>query len=446
MKSNLKKTLISFVLLITIPLIVLSINKVIDLRKGATGTPANIFIDTANPQGTIPSSLWRNLSQGGEEPKDMIGPVISQITQLKPELIRLDHIFDFYKIDQGNGTYDFSGLDKAVDSILATGARPMLSISYTPDSKPPADWNQWYGLVRATARHYSVDKKITGIYYEVWNEPDLFGGWHYGKDPNYTTLYINTSKAVVEGAGNSIYKVGGPAITAYYNNWIKSLLKTASAQNLRLDFISWHKYTKNLEEFDRDFNDLNTILSDYPKFFNIERVITETGPNPEPDPWYDNSLSGIHLISTATRISGKIHRLFTFEPVDGPNPRSDKSSGWGLLKHDGTIKPRFHALKFLNLLSGQRLFTEGDGSWVTSLSSKNGSTIQTLLVNYDARGSHSETFPLTYQNIPTGKYKQTTTTYMGGTTSKIVDINGVYRDSIYMEPNTAIIIELTPIK
>lgn len=443
MKSNFRKTFVPLILLLTIPLIIISINKVLDLRKGASGTPANIFIDVQNLQGPIPSSLWRNLSQGGEEPNDMIGPIIPQLSKIKPELIRIDHIFDFYKVDQGNGTYDFSGLDKIVDSILAVGAKPMLSISYTTDSKPPADYNQWNNLVTATAKHYSIDKKISGIYYEVWNEPDLFGGWHYGKDPNYTTLYINTSRAVVAGAGNSNYKIGGPATTAYYNNWIKSLLKTASAQNLRLDFLSWHKYTKNLDEFDRDFNDLNSILSEYPKFFNIERVITESGPNPEPDKWYDMPISGIHLISISTRIAGKFHRLFTFEPIDGPSPRSDKSSGWGIIKHDGTPKPRYHALDFLNKLQGQRLFTQGDGSWVTSISAKNGFTIQTLLVNYDPRESHAETFPITFQNIATGKYKQTATKYLGGTTSQIVDINGVYRDSIYMEPNTAIIIELT---
>jgi len=446
MKFNFKKVFVAILIIITLPLAVISINKVLDLRKGASAIPANIFIDTQSPQGLVTSSLWRNLSQGGEEPKDMIGPVIPQLTKIKPELIRIDHIFDFYKIDQGNNNYDFSGLDKAVDSILATGAKPMLSLSYTPDSKAPADWNQWNNLVTATARHYSVDKKISGIYYEVWNEPDLFGGWHYGKDPNYTTLYVNSSRAVVAGAGTTNYKIGGPAITAYYNNCIKSLLKTASSQNLRLDFISWHKYTKSLDEFDKDFNDLNTIISDYPKFFNIERIISETGPNSDPDIWYDSPASGIHLISVATRMSGKIHRLFTFEPVDGPTARSDKSTGWGIIKHDGTVKPRYQALEFLNKLSGTRLSTEGNGSWVTSLASKNNSTIQILLVNYDPNSTHAETFPLTLQNLPIGKYQQTITKYLGNTSTKTIDTNGDYQQLIYLDPNTAQLIEITPVR
>lgn len=436
-----------FLLLLVLPALIFGVQKVIDLRKGASGIPANIIVDAKTTQGQIPLSLWQNLSQGGEEPKDMIGPVSNQIKSLSPQLIRIDHLYDYYKVDLGNGQYDFSRLDEAVNSILKTGAKPMLSISYTPDSKAPSDWNQWYQLVKATAKHYSIDKNISGIYYEVWNEPDLFGGWHYAKDPNYSTLYSHTARAVADGARGKSFKVGGPATTAYYSNWIKALFATASRNNLPLDFISWHKYSKNIDDYDADFENLNNILSDYPQYYDIERIITEVGPNPEPDSWYDNQLSGIHLISLSTRMSGKIHRLFTFEPVDGPSPRSDKSTGWGLITHPNNgakPKPRYYALQFLNRLQGQRLSSSGDGSWVTSISSLNKNTIQILLVNYDPRGSKSETVPLTITNLSPGTYKMTTTNYMGKSTSKTITATVNHRDQIYMEPNSAKIIEITP--
>ena len=155
------KKFLPFILLLILPLLILATKQIIDLRKDAAGLPANIFIDTQNPGSNLSTSLWQNLSQGGEEPVDMIKPVIGQIRALSPKLIRIDHVFDFYKVDQGNNNYDFSRLDGVVDSILATGAKPMLSLSYTPDSKPPADWNQWYSLIKATAKHYSVEKKIS---------------------------------------------------------------------------------------------------------------------------------------------------------------------------------------------------------------------------------------------------------------------------------------------
>ena len=444
MASSRKSLIKTLLILLLIPFVILAVTKIIDLRKSAAGIPANIIIDAKKTQGQIPSSLWQNLSQGGEESTDMIRPIIPLLRALEPKLIRIDHIFDFYKVDQGNGQYDFSRLDGAVDSILASGAKPMLSLSYTPDSKAPADWDQWYQLVKATAAHYSVAKNISGIYYEVWNEPDLFGGWKYDRDPNYSTLYLQTSRAVVDGAAGTIYKVGGPATTAYYHNWIKALFKNASDNHLRLDFISWHKYTKNLDDFQNDFDDMNQILTDYPQYFNLERLVTEVGPSSDPDVWYDNSLSGIHLISLSTRLAGKIHHLFSFEAVDGPSPRSAVSTGWGIISHNLTPKPRYNALIFLNQLQGLRLTSTGDGSWITSLSSQKFKTTQILLVNYDPLNTHAETFPLTVLNLTPGKYLIKTIRYLGDTSQKTVTITGSYQDTIYLDPNSAIIIELTP--
>ena len=41
----------------------------------------------------------------------------------------------------------------------------------------PRDWAEWQMTVKATIEHYSgtKGKNIPGVYYEVWNEPDLFG-------------------------------------------------------------------------------------------------------------------------------------------------------------------------------------------------------------------------------------------------------------------------------
>lgn len=442
MKRQLKSTLLLFLFL---PILVFAIKSILDLRRSAAGTNANIFINTQSLGSNITGSLWQNLSQGGEEPKDMIGPHAIQLRQLQPEYIRIDHLFDYYQVDQGNGQYDFSRLDQAVNSILVTGAIPMLSLSYTPDSKEPSDWNQWNKLVEATARHYSVEKNISKIYYEVWNEPDLFGNWHYGKSPNYLNLYKNTAQAVQRGAGSSTYKIGGPATTAYYNNWIKALFKYTTANKLPLDFISWHKYSLDPQEYIKEFESLNNILADYPEHFTVERLITEIGPNSEIDSTYDTPFSGIHLIALSTQLYGRVHRIFSFEAIDGPSPRSDKSTGWGILTHDGRAKPRYYAFKFLNSLSGTQLSHSGDGTWVSSLSAKKDNTIQTIIVNYDPKSRHIETTPLNYQNLTPGKYNLKTTQYLGKTTQKSINIIGTsHTENLYLEANTAYFLELTP--
>lgn len=455
--SQNKKILSIILLLAILPFLLFAIQKVTEIRKRAAPIPANIFIDTTNLQGPLNSAMWQNFSQGGEESKNMIDPVISQLQTLSPKLIRIDHIFDYYSVYQSPGQYNFSQLDQTIDSITSTGAIPMLSLSYTPSSMSkdnqnagePKNWDDWFQLVKATAKHYSVEKNINNIYYEVWNEPDLFGHWHYSKNPSYTTLYIQTAKAVSQGINNqSSYKIGGPATTAFYDNWIKSLFKTAKENNLRLDFISWHRYSKNISDYLSDSDQLTTILSDYPEYFRIERIITETGPNSEPDAWYDNNLGAIHLLSLATQLSGKIHKFFTFEIVDGPTTRSKDSSGWGLITHstNGQIsKPRFFAIQFLNQLLGQRLSSVGDGNYITSLSTKNINTIQTLIVNYDPNNLHYETFPITYKNLQPGKYQLKYNSFLKSTLTKTIIVTGdSYSQQFYLEPNTSQIIELTP--
>lgn len=427
-----------------------------DTRNMAAGTPANIYIDTAITQGAISSQLWRNLAQGGEEPTDMIAPIVSLVKELQPQLIRVDHLYDYYEVYKNPNEFDFSKLDGVVKSIIATGAKPLLSISYTPanmaknnqNAGEPENWDNWYSLVKATSKRYSVDQKINGIYYEVWNEPDLFGSWKYNKSPNYSQLYTQTARAIVDGAPNKNYKVGGPAITGFYPNWIKSLFKTASENNLPLDFISWHKYSKNPDDYQKDVFSLSQILTQYPAYFSIEKLITEVGPDSEPSAWYDNSLSGIHLMSLATRLSGQVHRIFPFEIVDGPTKRSDLSTGWGLITHSSNgskPKPRYQAIKLLNQLKGQRLSSGGDGTWVTSLSSIENKTIRTLLVNYDPNDTHLETVPITFQNINNGQYQIKTSRYLGSPTSKSITItNNIYSDKFYLEPNSAILIEVIP--
>jgi hypothetical protein len=459
MSSPKSKIIKSLFLLVTLPLSLLAVKQVVDWRKGAAGTPADITIDISSPQGNLNPSLWRNLAQGGEEPVDMIGPVLPLVRQLQPELIRVDHLFDYYQVYQGPNNYDFSQLDKVVNSILLSGATPLLSLSYTTadmsktgqNAGEPKDWNLWFQLVSATAKRYSVDKNIPNIYYEVWNEPDLFGGWHYNRSPSYSTLYLQTARAIAQGAGNSVYKIGGPAITGFYPNWITSLLKFAANNNLRLDFLSWHRYSKNIDDFLTDFDKLNLILTDYPQYGNIERFITEIGPNSEPDPWYDNHLSGIHLISLTSQLAGKVHRIFPFEAVDGPSPRSDKNTGWGIITHPSSKanpKPRFAAIQLLNNLSGQRLATTGEGSWVTSLSTQDGSVTRILLVNYDPRNAHAETVPLTIAGITPGRYQLASTSYPSSqppSKTTITVSTFRYSTKIYLDVNSAVLLELSPV-
>jgi len=449
------KILIILAVLLIIPSALFLVFQNHDLRKAAFGKSARIVIDVSQPGSVISSALWQNFSQGGEEKKDMIAPVVNEVKKLSPQIIRIDHLFDYYVKINGD-QYDFSVLDEVVKTILSTGAKPMFSLSYMPQAlssdgkaiSPPKDWHQWKKLVSATVSRYSGRNgfNLSGIYYEVWNEPDLFGNWHYGKNQGYLNLYYQTISAIQSVTNVNPFKVGGPATTGFYPNWITELLKFCHQKGLRIDFISWHRYAKNLEEYQEDFEKLNKILTSYPEYFRLERLITEFGPDPENSPWYDSKISAIHAIAGATKLLGKVHRVFAFELKDGPDPKGKRFWGrWGLLTHDShgkDKKPRYYAYQFLNQLRGNRLPLEGEGSWVSAVAANEKGTIRVLIVNYDPQGRHYESPPIILKNIPPGQYLFSINYFLGRTSTikEEVATNSIVK-RVILPPNSAALLE-----
>lgn len=451
-----KKLIATTITLLTILVLAATIKSVYDWRRGASGRPASISIDASSPQAEINPQLWQNFAQGGEEQKDMIGPIVNQVRLLQPKLIRIDHIFDFYEVFQSDGNFNFSRLDQAVHSILKTGAVPMFSLSYIPPqlatdgqiTSPPRDWLQWERLITATIERYSGKNglNIYNVYYEVYNEPDLFGGWHYGKDPNYLTLYYHAAKGAQRARNTNPFKIGGPATTGFYPNWIKALIHSCRRNNLPLDFLSWHRYSPNPQDYDHDFEKITAILTDYPRYQGVERLITEFGPGPERSSWYENRVSATQAIAVTTHLLNRVHRIFAFELKDGP---SASTTQWGMLTHENNgarPKPRWNAYLFLNKLVGKRLPLEGNGSWVSGVASKNNKEIRVLLVNYDPRQKHSEYVPIRIHNLAPGRYRLSLD-YLFGKDSQL--IKETKKDTlfhqVYLSANEAVFITLNPL-
>ena len=151
------------------------------LLVGAEGRLAAITVETDHVLGPMPAP-WRALAQGGDELTTFLDKTSGQVAGIKTAYIRIDHIYDGFDVVKPGLQFDWSRLDTLVDKIRAAGATPFLSLSYMPlpISKSdivdePKDWNEWALVVQRTIEHFSGDKSIPNMYYEVWNEPDLFG-------------------------------------------------------------------------------------------------------------------------------------------------------------------------------------------------------------------------------------------------------------------------------
>ncbi len=425
----------------------------------AVGFPANLVVDYDGVLGRMPTP-WRNLAQGGEEPKAMLGEVIPEVRALRPEYIRLDHIYDAFNVvtkEGGQIRYNWTGLDNAVDQILATGAKPMLALSYMPPAisstgsiiDPPADWNEWGQVVQATIEHYSgrSSKNLADVIYEVWNEPDLFGSYKTYGDRNYLTMYEVSARAAMRARNVNNFEIGGAAVTALYQNWLERLIKFADERNLRLDFMSWHRYSTDLERFEQDANTAREWAAKIPALVNLKFYITEWGHDSANDPGYDTKFGAIHTLAAARTMMGKVQRAFVFEIKDGPG--NEKFWGrWGILTHEKwgkpEKKPRYFALEFLNTLGPFRISLAGEGSWVKGVAStdENGN-IKLMVVNYDPRAAHSESVPITFENLPSGNFRYTRRDFLGGAqTTPVSTTSATWKTTEFFAPNTAAMITL----
>lgn len=437
----------------------------------ASSVKANIVVDIKKTSGPF-SDRWKALAQGGEESGvRMLGNVIPQVSELYPKYIRLDHIYDFYNVvsrdSSGNLSFNFSELDETVCDIYHTGAKPFFSLGYMPPTMSddgslvgkPKNWNEWSLLVQKTVERYSGKKTVlpcgnlyafwrTDIHYEVWNEPDLesFGKWRYSGGKSYSDLYFYSAKGA--GASKDVfpYRLGGPVTTALYKNWIQKFLDYVDSNNLKLDFISWHHYSKKTNDYTDDIIKLNKWLAEsprYDRFENLPRIISEWGYDSEKNPIADTEVGAAHTTASIRNfINANIESAFLFEIKDGP------SLSWGILNHDGSKKPRWYALQMLNSLSGNQIIVSGEGTFVTALASKSSDKISLVLTNYDEKSQNTEAVPVVFKNLPLEKYNLTKISLDGKreTSLNLKTIGGEIRltgeKAVIMKPNSVVTLEL----
>lgn len=455
-----KLKIVGLIVLVAALLISLDLGaKVSQLLSEATGKKSEIVVEADKEIGPMPR-IWNNFSQGGESNKGMLTPVISPMKALSPSYVRIDHIYDFYEVvkkEDGQLKFNWAKLDREVEAILKMGAKPFLALSYMPPALgsdvtgKPDSWDQWQELVKATIEHYSgkQNKNIDKVYYEVWNEPDLFGRWKTSGDKNYLDLYRQTARAAETAANVQPFKLGGPGTTGMYRNWIEAIFKMVNEENLRFDFVSWHCYSQDPEQFKQDVEELSRLLETYPRLALKEKVVSEWGLDAENNPGYDNNLGAAHTVASVIEMIGFVSKAFSFEIKDGLSPENKTFWGrFGLISHEDTglvLKPRYQAYRWLNNLGETRIYLTGEGSWVKAVAAKKADELQIFLVNYDPANSHQEAVPVVIKNLRPGSYEVIKENFNGQTQKTGVKINsGTWAGQVIMPVNEMVKLTVRP--
>lgn len=458
-RLSLWKTISMLVVLLALPVTVALVGEATNYLTRAGGEKASLVVDISKSKIAKPS-VWANFAQGGEERENMLASVAGQVRGLGASYIRIDHIYDFYDVvarsADGNLVYDWSKLDEQVRGIKSAGAIPFLSLSYMPSAISsgsevdyPNNWSDWENVVKQTVERYSGKTNIgtVGVYYEVWNEPDLFGGFRLYGDKNYLELYKHSAMGAMRAQNVSEFKLGGPATTGLYENWVRDFLSFTKANNLRLDFYSWHRYDSTLNGFDADIREIRTLHKEFPEYSNLELIVSETGYSSANDSAYDGALAAMHTLATVTTLDQEIDKLFSFEIKDGPGPEQYWGR-WGMLTHEKygvpVKKPRYRAIEFLNQMIGRHVEVSGEGSWVRAFARSTSNGVKVLVVNYDPSGKNQEAIPIEFRALPANEFTYVRQNFLGRSSARTVNnIGNVWSTVELLEPNTAVIIEIS---
>jgi xylan 1,4-beta-xylosidase len=342
-----------------------------------------ITIDVQKALGPMEISRFA-LGQGGLS-DDPIWPArIPEIRSLNPRLIRL-FVQEYFDVYPQKGTYHWKTLDRSVDTILATGAHPLMCIAIKPkalfpainqDTVEPNSYAEWEELIYQMVKHYK-ERQSSINYWEVANEPDI------GEDggcpsrftaENYPRFYEHTAKAILRA--DPAAKVGGPALAYWRSPLLRALLEHCSSKKIPLNFVSWHIYNSNPSEIQDTIFSVRKLLEEFPAL-HCETFLNEWNmslSNPAVDPRYQPCfIAEVAYRMYAAKLDYSCYYHIRdyhvsekqFGRFMSPHGTLFMARWWndmpqfdGLFDFQNVLRPAFFTFRLLSRLIGERLSVE----------------------------------------------------------------------------------------
>jgi xylan 1,4-beta-xylosidase len=321
------------------------------------------------------------LGQGGLSEQPMWDDRVAEVRALKPRLIRL-FIQEYFDLLPERGRFHFETLDRSVDTILRTGAEPLMCICFKPralfpeinhDIVEPQDYAAWEELIFNLVSH-SRQRSARIRYWEVANEPDIGedGGCPYRFKPDsYGRYYGHTAAAILRADPEA--RVGGPALASVRSPLLPALLDAASTNNAPLHFVSWHIYSSDPKAVRGTIDYAKGLLKKYPAL-KPETFLDEWNMdlmNPPLDPRFQPCYVAEtiwHMKEAGLDYSCYYHIRDWYVDMDrfarffSPHGAAFMARWWnrmpqfdGLFDYQNNIRPAYFTFKLLSRLAGERL-------------------------------------------------------------------------------------------
>ncbi len=400
--------------------------------SGASGS-ATLTVNTSRPIGPIDLTRYA-LGQGGLSDQPMFDSEVNQVRELHPQTIRL-FVQEYFNLYPAHGKYHWTTLDKSIETILATGAKPLMCLCFKPnvlfpkiDDKivRPNSYPEWEQLIEHLVRHCNVEKKYGIQYWEVGNEVDIgeSGGSPYKFTPDeYTEFYTHTADAILRTDPQA--KVGGPALANYHSPIGTALIKYCGAGKAPLSFFSWHIYNSHPEVYVKSIRMFKKELAEYPRLAHVETIIDEWNmslSNPDLNPYFqpafvlqttDDFLKEGLSRSAYYHIRDYYVDPKLFAPFMSAQGVMFMAHWWntmpqydGLFDQEGRVRPAYFAFKLLKLMRGERLQVTGTKPGLGALAATNGPWINLLFWSFPEKGESGDTkVTVDFSPVPKGQVR-----------------------------------------
>ncbi len=323
------------------------------------------------------------LGQGGLSDEPIWDSRVIEVRALKPRIIRL-FIQEYFDLLPEPGRFHFETLDKSVDTILATGAKPLMCICFKPrvlfpkidqDLVEPNDYPGWENLIHKLVSHYK-ERNGPGWYWEVANEPDIGedGGCPYRFKPeSYVRYYQHTAAAILRADPSA--RVGGPALAGSRSALLPALLDAASTNTNQtpLHFVSWHIYSSSPRSVRGTIDHVHGLLKKYPAL-KPETFLDEWNMDLM-NPPLDARFQPCYVLETIWQMKDAGLDYSCYYQIRDWYVVEDKFAGFmskrgtafmarwwnrmpqfdGLFDYQNTVRPSYFAFKLLSRLAGDRL-------------------------------------------------------------------------------------------
>ncbi len=328
--------------------------------------------------------------------------------------------------EKGAPKYDWTIVDRIVDTYLKRGMKPLMEIGFMPEAlsvkpnpyrhswqpggaygsiytgwaHPPKDYAKWSELVAQWVRH-SVEKygrsEVESWWWEVWNEPDI--GYWQSTPEEYMKLYDFAADGLKRALPTA--RIGGPHVTAPSNPRPEKFLRDFLEHCLRgtnyatgkigspLDYIGFHAKgaPRVMKEADGTWvrmgvsNQLRaiaagfSIVASFPELKDKPIVIGESDPEgcaacpmkTDPHNAYRNGT--MYSSYTAEQIArtyalADLHKVNLLGAVTWAFEFEDQPYFYGFrdLATNGIAKPVLNVFRMLGQMGGDRVAVEGSGT------------------------------------------------------------------------------------